>query len=428
MMSKIRHLSLVAIGLLIGLLSCELALRVAGISYPIFAQIDGDLGAALRPQAEGWWKREGEEYIRINTVGLRDREHALFKPEHVFRVAILGDSYAEALQVRMEDTFWAVMERELRRCPTLGGKEPEVINFGVSGYGTAQELIMLRRRVWAYAPDVVLLAITPTNDIRNNSRALEQDERRPYFVRSNGQLVEDRSFQEQWGFRVRHSSLGRMAAGLRDSSRTFQLINEALRRARQPNGAEQQPNAAGRGGRQQGQEPTWIQGEPGLDMAIYREPLDPTWKEAWAVTEELIRRMHEEVESRGKLFMVATVSSGPQVGPDPAARRVLEQRLGVPDLFYAERRIQAVGRNRFPVVALAPLFQAYAEERGVFLHGFPNSGLGHGHWNVAGHRLAGEAIARQLCHTLPGSRGHDTARQEGAALATFDTSGLLATN
>ena len=55
-------------------------------------------------------------------------------------VLFSGDSFAEALQVPMEDTFWAILEREIKECTAVAGREPEV-NFGVSGYGTAQELI-----------------------------------------------------------------------------------------------------------------------------------------------------------------------------------------------------------------------------------------------------------------------------------------------
>lgn len=408
MMSRMRHAFLIGLGLLLGLVIAELGLRLTGISYPIFSQIDADLGAALRPHAEGWWTREGEEYIRINAVGLRDREHPFSKPDNVFRIAVLGDSFAEALQVPMQDTFWAVMEREIGKCPALAGREPEVINFGVSGYGTAQELILLRRRVWAYVPDVILLTMTPTNDIRNNSRALEKDERRPYFIHDGGQLVEDTSFRDRIGFRLRYSSLGQEMARIRNSSRMFQLANEAIRRVRQSNRARFQSDEGGSNTRQHRQEPAWIQEEVGLDMAAYMEPTDSAWKEAWAVTEDLINQMAMEIENRGKMFVVVTVSSGPQVGPDQAARRTLEDRLGVPDLFYSEKRLQALGRNRFPVIALAPLFQAYAEDRGIFLHGFPNSGLGRGHWNTAGHHLAGQVITRELCRTLNRSPIGDT--------------------
>ncbi|HMS86093.1 MAG TPA: SGNH/GDSL hydrolase family protein [Nitrospira sp.] len=406
-MSKNHTLFLILGSVLIGLILAELGLRVVGISYPIFSQFDGDLGVSLRPQAEGWFKREGEAFIRINSAGLRDREHALPKPDHVLRIAVLGDSYAEALQIPMEDTFWAVAEREIKSCVAMGHREPELINFGVSGYGTAQELIMLRHRVWTYSPDIVLLVITPSNDIRNNSRALEKDDRRPYFVLNNRQLVEDTSFRNGIGFRLRSSSLGRAVTEVRDSLRVFQLTIEALRRMTQPNRAtyaqsplvDQQVDGTGRYG-QQGLEPPRLQGEAGLDLETYKAPRDAAWEEAWQVTEDLIKLMHAEVKSRDTGFMVITVSSSHQVGPDQVARRVLERRLGVADLFYSEDRIRALGENRFEVLALAPLFQTYAEEHRSFLHGFPNSGLGLGHWNIAGHHLAGQLIAQKLCRHL----------------------------
>ena len=421
-MIRMRNLFLVGISLLMGVAVCELGLRLAGVSYPIFSKIDGDLGVVLRPDAEGWWKTEGEAYVRINGDGLRDRDHSRSKPADVLRIAVLGDSFAEAVQVKTEDTFWAVLEHDLRGCPALGGREPEVINFGVSGYGTAQELIMLRRRVWAYSPDVVLLAVTPTNDIRNNFKALEKDERRPYFVRDGGKLLEDTSFRERLGFRLRFSSFGQALTSVRDTSRLFQLVNEALRRISRPiHPIHTLPPSEGRKGggiaeaAQPGDAPAWMQGEVGLDMATYTAPPDEAWQEAWLVTEALVRQMHAEVEARGKLFMVLTVSSGPQVGPEQAERRSLEQRLGVSDLFYAENRLRQLGEQRFPVVTLAPVFQAYAEERKVFLHGFANSGLGQGHWNAAGHRLAGQVVAERLCRALVDSRAHQAS---GATLAS----------
>jgi hypothetical protein len=41
--------------------------------------------------------------------------------------------------------------------------------------------------------------------------------------------------------------------------------------------------------------------------------------------------------------------------------------------------------------------QSYAESRKVYLHGFPASNLGMGHWNVEGHQVAGEYMAEYLC-------------------------------
>ena len=50
----------------------------------------------------------------------------------------------------MEQTFWSLLERKLQECHAFPGKNVEVINFGVSGYDTAQELITLRQTVWDY--------------------------------------------------------------------------------------------------------------------------------------------------------------------------------------------------------------------------------------------------------------------------------------
>src|SRR5437660_1889096 len=165
-------LLLIVVGLFVGLLVCELILRVAGYSRPNLYMSDWDRGVVLRPGAEGWWTKEGGAYVRINSDGLRDREHAKAKPANTVRIAVLGDSYAEALQVPMRKKFWATMEAKLRECKPLQGQNVEVINFGVSGYGTAQELLTLRQKVWNYAPDVVLLTVTTLNDISDNSMLL----------------------------------------------------------------------------------------------------------------------------------------------------------------------------------------------------------------------------------------------------------------
>src|ERR1044072_8242469 len=180
-------LAVVASSLVVGLLIFELFLRAVGFTYPVFYEPDASRGYALRPGMAGWDRKEGEAFVRINSDGLRDREHTKEKPADTLRVAVVGDSYAEAFQVAQEKAFWAVMERRLQDCPALGGRRVEVINFGVSGYGTAQELITLREKVWEYSPDVVLLAVTTNNDVLDNSRALKLTDEIPYFTLRGGQ-------------------------------------------------------------------------------------------------------------------------------------------------------------------------------------------------------------------------------------------------
>jgi hypothetical protein len=405
-------LAVVASSLVVGLLIFEVFLRAIGFTYPIFYEPDASRGYALRPNLEGWYRKEGEAFVQINSDGLRDREHSKEKPPDTLRIAVVGDSYAEAFQVSQGAAFWAVLERRLQDCPSLGGRRVEVLNFGVSGYGTAQELITLRERVWAYSPDVVLLAVTTNNDVLDNSRALKLTDEIPYFTLRNGQLVPDNSFRDARSFRLRDSALNRAGRWLRDHLRFVQaahLAQVALksrldawrdrRRAAQDTQKEtgaQSPTPAPSAQPPQGA-PT---DELGAANVIYREPSDDTWRDAWAVTEKLLATMNAEVGEHHARFYVVTLSNGIQVYPDASARNAFAQRLGVEDLFYPERRFRALGeREGFPVLNLAPDLQAYADERKLFLHGFGRE-FGNGHWNEEGHKAAGEILARRLCEWL----------------------------
>jgi hypothetical protein len=400
-------LAVVASSLATGLLIFEVFLRVVGFTYPVFYEPDTSRGYALKAGMEGWYRKEGEAFVQINSDGLRDREHTLEKPAGTLRVAVVGDSYAEAFQVAQDAAFWSVMERRLQDCPALRGRRVEVINFGVSGYGTAQELITLRERVWSYSPDIILLAVTTNNDVLDNSRALKLTDEIPYFTLRDGQLVLDNSFRDVRSFQLRDSALNRTGRWLRDRLRFVQAVHLAQvafksrldawrdrRRAAQDtrNDASTQTPA-----QQQQGAPT---DELGSANVIYREPSDDTWRDAWAVTEKLVATMNAEVRGHGARFLLVTLSNGIQVYPDASARKAFADRLGVEDLFYPERRFRALGeREGFPVLNLAPELQRRADERKLFLHGFGRE-LGNGHWNEDGHRIAGELLAENLCDLL----------------------------
>ena len=416
-------LLLVLIGLLFGLVVMEIALRVIGYSYPIFYTTDPDRGYALRPGVAGWYRREGGSFVRINSDGLRDREHAKAKPPNTFRIVLLGDSFSEAMHVPMEETYWSLMERRLKECPEFAGKDVEVINFGVSGYGTAQELITLRRRAWDYQPDMVILAMTTFNDITDNSPALKKTEEIPYFVYRDGQLVLDDSFLTSPTYRRLNSGWNRLGRWIRDNSRVIQAIHHAqfvfktYMEARRAQQALEQQRAEAQKAKSQNQQP---QSEPSqgeqsqpkpqnvlIDHLIYREPRDPVWVDAWNVTEALIRTMRDEVREHGAECLVVTVSNDVQALPNPKSRENFLRSVGGDDLFYPDRRIKSLGeREGFEVLNLAPLLQAYAEENNLYLHGFGRD-LGNGHWNSAGHREAAEIITRRVCEMKVAGRLED---------------------
>jgi hypothetical protein len=378
---------LIPLGLVVGsaaaaVLLFEFVLRAIGFSAPIWYRPDPQLGSSLRPQVEGWYVAEGRAYVRVNSAGLRDREHSIDKPEGVYRIAVLGDSYAEAMQVDIEDTFWWLLQEKLTRCAYQPGKRVEVINFGVSGFGTAQEYLMLESVAIRYRPDLVLLQFTDGNDVRNNSIALEPEKRRPFFrFDQRGELVLDASFVATAEFQRRTSAVLELRRSLSDYSRVLQLLY-AFRNA------ELFPRASAGDGLL----------EAGLDSAVLTPPHDPSWKDAWAVTERLIAKTNEYAKRNGSQLVVVTVPIQIQIHPDRQVRQTLQMKLGVPDLFYPDRRIDEFTKKQgIRAIPLAYEMLQQAERSWVYFHGFEKTRMGIGHWNQSGHRAAAEIIARNLC-------------------------------
>lgn len=92
--------------------------------------------------------------ISINSQGLRDYEYPLEKPDDVYRIASLGDSIAFGWGVNIEDSYAKKLEEKLK---VRSDYKFEVLDFGVPGYYSDQELNQLKQKVLAYDPDMVIL-------------------------------------------------------------------------------------------------------------------------------------------------------------------------------------------------------------------------------------------------------------------------------
>jgi len=376
-----REIALFAVSLLLAGLMAEVSLRFVGIAYPIFHRLETLRGWSPQPGISGLWMTEGEALIENNREGFRDREHPLKKPPGTFRIAVIGDSMSEALAVMREKTYWSVLENDLAACR---GSAVEVMNFSVSGYGTAQQLLTLRHNVLKYAPDLVLLAFFTGNDVWNNEPALDGHEDRVYFTLKDGSLELNDSNTRSDRFRTK--MLWRdIVNGAINASRLFQLIREFYNRTRNLT----------RGGT--GKTDT-VFDPSSRDYAIFKQPATPAWRRAWATTEALLLAMRDEAAAAGAEFRIVNLTAPVQVYPDAAVRDDFAKALGVDDLDYPDRRIAEFSQQAgIPEIGLAAPLRRYAESNNAYLHGFSNTRLGTGHWNEAGHRLAGKRIAKALC-------------------------------
>jgi hypothetical protein len=393
MKANLTSLGLLACSLVIALLLAEMTLRLLVITYPSLYMDDPDRGGQLRPGAMGWWLKEGKSYVRINSDGLRDGEHNLAKPSNVLRIAVLGDSYAEAFQVEPDQTFWAVMAKRLNRCAALSGKQVEAINFGVSGYGTASELVTLRKHVWKYHVDLVLLAFLTGNDFSDNFPIRSQNPSRPHATLKNGKLV----FHSFVGVPLSRTARFLLDTGLMDRSYLVQTLYHTWRQLRDRSTTAVAPHNTQR----VTQATRKAVFEFGLDDWIYSPPVTPDQKTAWLVTEALIRQMNREVTAGGAHFFLATLSNGIQVNPDRDARKAFMREMHVSDLLYPDRRIAALAKTEgIQHLMLVPVLQSWAETHHTCVHGFANGLPCEGHWNEHGHREAGVRMADAVCAML----------------------------
>jgi hypothetical protein len=120
------------------------------------------------PNIEFWHQSiDGRWHFKINNKGFRDETDYVYdKSPGVYRVLVLGDSHAEGFEVAQQETFSAQLKKELMR----RGIKAEVLNTGVSGFGTAEELVFLENEGFRYQPDMVVVAFFG-NDYSDNVRS-----------------------------------------------------------------------------------------------------------------------------------------------------------------------------------------------------------------------------------------------------------------
>jgi lysophospholipase L1-like esterase len=171
-----KKAALSAVSLLITLITLECALRLFGYNPPSYLR---QTDYTLRPSGYPGLKYElspgtatkarGKE-IKINSQGFRGPEPS--SDPAVQRVIVLGDSITFGNNLALEETFPFQLQQQL----STPGRNLEVLNFGVHGYDTLQEVSLLEIRGLGYHPDLVVVAYC-LNDVSISSVSLEHIQR-----------------------------------------------------------------------------------------------------------------------------------------------------------------------------------------------------------------------------------------------------------
>jgi hypothetical protein len=303
----------------------------------------------------------------------------------------------------------------------------EVINAGVSGWGTDQQLLWLREEGRRYAPDMIVLAFYPGNDFMNNHMALEYANfggvRKPWFALADGELAindfpydgeQARESIAQFQARLPENKpesaneqtvtspapasplgpvLQPIGAWLRDGSALYRFVDPRIRVAAPSFAA----TLARWGLINPGQEtsdqamgPEYIP----VTYGVYRAEPEPLWQEAFEITGALFQALAAEADALGADLAAVLLTAPEQVHPTR-----WEEELGrYPAMAAHEWVLDQPTRTamglladaEIPTLNLLPLFREAADQ-GAVLH-FRDDG----HWTETGHEFAGALAANFL--------------------------------
>lgn len=93
--------------------------------------------------------------VKANSLGFRGPEPASAKSEEGLRILVFGDSSSFGWGVNQEETYSAVLQRELSA--RLPERHVEVLNFAIPGDSSEYGKLIFERYAKSYEPDLVIL-------------------------------------------------------------------------------------------------------------------------------------------------------------------------------------------------------------------------------------------------------------------------------
>jgi hypothetical protein len=156
--------------------------RFENVGVQVGEYVPGAVFKCVYPSnPRGYFDADKGVIMSVDRWGMRrraaDTEQA--KPAGTTRILLLGDSFTFGVGVRDADTFARGMETRLG---ATAGRRIEVLNTGVQGYNTRDEVLYLENEWLAFEPDVVLV-IFYLNDAYDDATILNNGEALGIYAR-----------------------------------------------------------------------------------------------------------------------------------------------------------------------------------------------------------------------------------------------------
>jgi hypothetical protein len=339
------------------------------------------LGRRFTPGHNYWYSKENDHPItgRINSYGWRDKEWSLRKPQDTYRIAVLGDSVVEALQVETDRTFLALTEHRLNETRNQN-LEVELMNFGHSGYTQTEELLVLKNEVEQFSPDMVLLFFWPGNDIQDVNRETATDLLRPFYhISESGKLMLDTDFVKRLEFKIKSS-----VNWIKQHSALISLLGDRYMYIRFNVYEKQKRARANSKLKAKGAKPLpkKIDGY----LSLFTATPDTTYLRNYRLNKILIKAMSEYSKEKGIRFMLVTLNTPAYIPEVEKRYKSIDSSF---DTNFLEDDLKDFAKSiNVEYLGLQRIFRQSYESTGISLHWK--------HWNYQGHKVVAYALTNKL--------------------------------
>lgn len=360
---------------------------------------DNSLGWRGRPYFAGELKGpDFRQQVQFNSLGFYDTEHPLQKPANTFRILVLGDSFVQAIHVAENETSHQILEDNLNQRRNTPPRF-EVINSGVIGWGTNQQLVFYRETGRQFDPDLVLLMFSMSSDFQDNLpgqtlTAQGINSYSPYFSVCGGKLTPAPLVYAPGLSTIKNicSPLERAVINFMGTLHQHSILYQKLERA------------------VLSKQPRQIFGKkyPAPFSALYLPLEEPELTQAWEVTQATITQLQKEVKADGRRVAIVLITPGVVTRLmllSPAEREQFIQDNPLFTNVEADRPnrqlVQFLTEQNIPFVDLTqPLAEQWAATD------IPLYFTDNGHWTVEGNRVVGDILSNWLVESglLEGSQ------------------------
>ncbi|MFH0854071.1 MAG: SGNH/GDSL hydrolase family protein [bacterium] len=327
-------------------------------------------------------EKKSEVKLKTNKEGFIGNDYPLEKGTSTFRIAVLGDSFAEAIQIDTDKNFVSLLENQLNEFDyeKFNNKKIEAMNFGIGGQGTFEELKIYKYYVQKYNPDLVLLVFFP-NDFENNQFYINY--KKTIFNEERGwekiNISNANNSQTRSDFKYTLLKKSRLIYRLDSIFRSNAFLhNLAVKIGLQHSG----PMGTEKNGIHSG-------------FFIYETPLAKSHREVYDFTFELLKHFSKEVNQQTKfavIYLPEATQADAQLWENKKKSTPglanYEWNLNQPNTILAEK-FKETNTIYFD---LTPIYSEYCKKN----HRSPIYFNQDGHLNETGHKITAQAIEKFL--------------------------------